>query len=362
MTSSNDRRAKRIGLGKRIVFVVVVLVGAALLVEVGFRVAAGSLGVDVQEVERFRSYCCSGRSPSFTPRAYYSYVYQAGHGVSALGFHSTDYPTEKPPGVFRISCLGGSTTDCVTGKGLESSYPYQLEAMLRARGGGEVQVMSWGMPAWTTSEILVNYFLNVQDTAPDVVIFHEAVNDVAPRMWPGYRPDYCHYRTPWTVPRFAAPLRWLVRCSSLAAYVCMRLQGENDVRAFVTVPVDERTLPKTLEPGTASAYRRNVRTICEHAQRHGARPVLATLPYHLDHEYFEAHKIGIEEHNDILRELAAENGWLLVDIAAEFKEHWAERKPEFLDIVHVTERGNRIKAELIAGALGESGVFPGAAK
>ena len=29
------------------------------------------------------------------------------------------------------------------------------------------------------------------------VVIHESVNDVEPRNWPGFHPDYSHYRRPW---------------------------------------------------------------------------------------------------------------------------------------------------------------------
>ena len=60
------------------------------------------------------------------------------------------------------------------------------------------------------------------------------------------------------------------------------------------------------------------------------------------------------EHNRLLAELAAEQGYVLVDAARVFDERKAELAQEFLDFVHVTPRGNEVKAELVAEALSES--------
>ena len=138
------------------------------------------------------------------------------------------------------------------------------------------------MAGWTTAETMVNYFLVVQDYAPDIVIIHEAPNDVDPRRWPGFRTDYSHYRKPWSGVQYSLPYRLLVRWSDLFAASQLRNPSAFDILAVVNRP-PTGTLPRNvadrLPAETAVAFRRNVRPSPEHARLRGGRVVLATVPY-----------------------------------------------------------------------------------
>ncbi len=358
-----SREARGLGLAKRVLFSLAILVAALILVEIGFRALARRLGVDPVAVGRFRDFVWTGKSPYFEPRAFVSFVHRAGlPGVTSQGFVSADYPVERGPSTLRIACLGGSTTESLTAEGLAGTYPSLLEGYIRKSGRTDAQVMSFGMPAWTTAETMVNYFIRVQDYAPDIVILHHAVNDVAARMWPGYRDDYSHFRIPWREPRFGLLYRVIVRASDLAAWIETRRLGGVDVTTFVDRHVERSLVERPIAPETSRAFRRNVRTVCRHVRLEGGFPVLVTMPYDLDATAYENHKRGIEEHNEILRDLAKEEEFLLVDAAADARERWLAWKPQFVDIVHLTKEGNRRKAALIVRALAGAGLLDTAAR
>ena len=59
---------------------------------------------------------------------------------------------------------------------------------------------------------------------------------------------------------------------------------------------------------------------------------------------------GVAEHNQHLRELAAERSCLLVDAERAFEAR-EELAAEFSDIVHLSPLGNRAKADLVADVL-----------
>jgi hypothetical protein len=113
-----------------------------------------------------------------------------------------------------------------------------------------------------------------------------------------------------------------------------------------------------LPPETLGPFRRNIRTIAEHARMKGSRPVLITMPYDSQRARdLPVFRAGLEEHNSLLRELARDDGFLLVDLDERARQQPDGLREHFLDLVHMTPEGNRFKAEAIADALLAAGVF-----
>jgi hypothetical protein len=323
-------------------------------VEAVFRLVEPRLGVDRERMERLREFVATdGQTVEFQPRPHVLYTRRRGRpGINSMGFADREYPRDRAPGVVRIACLGSAATEGDLVR-REAAYPRQLEKALQERTGGRFEVMNFGVAGWTTAETLVNYVLVVQDYAPDVVIVHEAASDVEPRAWPYFRSDYSHYRRSWSAPCNSTPYRLLLRASDLFAWVETR-----DSRPLVLEKGAVEPLPpgsgfqQTLAPETAGAFRRNVQTITEHVRLRGGRAVLATVPYdRASAPGLPPYAQGIDEHNQILRELAQAGGDLLVDLDAE-----ARKQPEalhrlFVDIVRMNPDGDRFKADVIAASL-----------
>jgi lysophospholipase L1-like esterase len=280
-------------------------------------------------------------------------------GVNSLGFNDDEFHVAKTPGTLRIACLGSSTTEGGNPEGHEGSYPRQLEHVLEERTGRAVEVLNFGMAGWTTAETMVNYFLVVQDYAPDIVVIHEAPNDVDPRRWPGFRTDYSHFRRPWSGVHYALPYRLLVRWSDLFAASQLKNAAGFDLQAVVTRPPQgpmREGADGTLPPETAVAFRRNVRTIAEHVRLRGGHAVLATVPYDVTTSGDAVYRHGIDDHNRILRELSQQDGFTLADVDGQGRNHPGGLHPYFLDLVHMTSVGNRFKAEVIAEAILQAGL------
>jgi lysophospholipase L1-like esterase len=330
--------------------------GAA--VELSFRLLEPRLGVDRARLEALRQHVASGGAIALhEPRPHVLYARPPGvPGVNSLGFNDDEFRVARTPGTLRIACLGSSTTEGGNPEGHEGSYPRQLQQILQERTAGKVEALNFGMAGWTTAEEMVNYFLVVQDYAPDVVIIHEAANDVDPRRWPGFRNDYSHYRKPWTEVHYSLPYRILVRFSDVFAASQLKTAAF-DLQSLVTrAPQGPlRDADGRLPPETAVAFRRNVLTVAEHARAHGGQVVLATVPY--DPQGGEAvYREGIDEHNRILRELAAADGFVLADVDARGRALPGGTHRFFLDLVHMTPEGNAFKAQVIADAMMKAGI------
>jgi lysophospholipase L1-like esterase len=342
---------------------------ACLGLEFGYRAlsALGALPSDWtlsgQRLASFRDHVDSGVRGMFTPKAFVGYTLQ-GDGSNADGFCDRDWAASKPPGVIRVACLGGSTTQdgCMVDR--NNTYASYLSRMMNRRLEAEVEVLNFGVNGWTSAESLVNYALVVSRYQPDVVVIHHAVNDVWPRLYPDYRSDYTHYRVPWEDAQISSWDKNLIAWSRLWAAV--RIQDRNLVgirerviRREAGQPVE---LNRELSSQTIDGYRGNLQRLCRLVKADGGVPVLMTMPYSVEaggigRPWLELLGIGTEEHNEIIRGVAYEEGALLADAAFAFQSDPEEHDGFFIDYVHLRPGGNRVKALLIADALQQTELF-----
>jgi len=330
------------------------LVLVALGVELGFR-ALGPASVE-EPVENLRQYLLTGRPRGYEPRAYT--VYQRPKNAAyanAFGFSDGPWTRARTPGVPRIVCLGGSTTEGGNPQGRNGAYPRLLERELEKRTGRDFEVLNAGISGWTSAEMLITWFLTIQDFQPDVVVLHEAVNDLEPRFLAGFQPDYSHWRLPMETHPVTGLERVLVRVSKL--YVYMQLRGGKapeilDVTTDRSGPKEPLLAEGRLPHETSLAFRRNILSIARSARDDGREVVLMTLPTNPSIRIDAFWRYGVAENNRHLRELCAENGFRLVDADAAFAAR-RELDAAFLDLVHLGPAGNQAKAELVADALAD---------
>jgi len=133
--------------------------------------------------------------------AWYYYALQ----LTGKNFHSflQVSPTEqhaavpKPEGLYRVLCLGGSTTEGSEGS---APYPLQLEKMLREKyPQRNIEVINAGKYFYTTQHSIIQYLFYLKDLKPDLIIMFHAINDFFPSFLtpplscPPFRKDYGHY-------------------------------------------------------------------------------------------------------------------------------------------------------------------------
>jgi hypothetical protein len=277
------------------------------------------------------------------------------------GFLGLKRTLAKPANTVRVACLGASTT---YGR---FNWPHRLRTLLNDGSDADTrsyEVFNFGMAGYTSLESLINLAINVQDYAIDFLVIHHALNDLMPRLYPEMERDYGHFRK---IYRPVGPLaRFLNRHSALFVWVSQRL-GVRHSLADATMTVNDANpenpfRPGELNPNTA-IFRRNLETMIVLARGAGMRPVLTTMPYSLDPtklpaEWAITHAVkvaGMQEHNRIIREVAADRGVLLVDL----DRHMTGIESYFFDHVHCDVPGRIEKANLIAAALLAAAAGPG---
>ena len=99
--------------------------------------------------------------------------------INSLGFRGPNFAPHKPPGTFRIACLGGSTTFglyCAD----DETWPAQLENLVRdSCPDRRIEVINAGVPGYTLSQSLINFRERVVPLAPDLVVIYHAPNDLS---------------------------------------------------------------------------------------------------------------------------------------------------------------------------------------
>jgi len=311
-------------------------------------------GHEIQRrMESLREHLLEGTVQFYEPHPYRVYqLRRASAEVNEYGFGDVEWRVERTPGVPRIVCLGGSTTQGGNSSGRRGSYPFLLEKLLEREHGFDFEVLNGGIASWTSAEMLIAWFLTLQDFAPDVVVLHEAVNDVEPRFRAGFRSDYWHWRTPLQVRGAVGVERWLARESDL--YLLLRLRGGAPTLGDVATRGDAPFAPSSDETGhapeTALPFRRNILSIAESARARGALVVLMTLPTGPHRPDLLVWRADIAQHNAHLRTLAGEHGYLLADAEQAFAARPA-LAAQFTDIVHLEPEGNAAKAQVVAATL-----------
>lgn len=276
---------------------------------------------------------------------------------------------EKPSGVLRIVCLGGSTT-ANNWKVVPPSwgYPWYLDQEIeRELGSGAVEVINLGTPMYSSEHSLIIWLTVAQDYHPDIVIVMHAVNDLirsfensSLTLGP-FRSDYGHYygsAVNYAIPR-QPYLERLVDSEFFKVWYSDFRETEDEV---IKVPFDNfRSLP---------VFKRNLRMLADNIKLAGVKLIFLTQPF-LYHESMTPQEFamlkfphifcvehgkqadvpslltGMKHFNEITRLLAREKDIPYVDLEAIIPSDLEH----FIDDVHYTKRTKETIAKEIAQRL-----------
>ncbi|MEZ4648802.1 MAG: GDSL-type esterase/lipase family protein [Candidatus Eisenbacteria bacterium] len=254
--------------------------------------------------------------------------------TDALGFRNDPIEHPKPDSIYRIVCVGGSTT--VSGWTNESTYPSRLEAALRDTLETErIEVLNCGVSGYTAQaeRRRIDDYLAYE---PDLLLEYNGVND----LWE-------------TLERQERRLgRWK---SLLARSLFLRTRFSS---WFLP---DDVTLGELLDRQTIRPLGR----MADAAQQEGVEVAFATflrpdvesagrsewefLWYDLHHGWPgqlvvpETYAGWIDLYNQRLRALCRKRGLLCVDVAARF----SGRVGAFRDVCHLRDEGIEEKVDAL---------------
>lgn len=311
-----------------------------MVLEGAFRVYL--IRVNPREVELIRKFSSiawtDDTRTQLEPHPYLSYApSDIRYEKDGIRIRDRFFPVKKRPGVIRVACLGASTT--------MKQYTIYLDKILNQFPGDQTfEVMDFGCNGWTMMESTINYLVRIADFAPDIVLTHHGVNDGPPRLWPGFKPDYSHFRKSWSEPPLNAWTRKYLSRSWLMSHLLRRLgMSAYDVQNLTLRRVGRDEVLTDPPPGTLEPFERNLRLLDAMVRATGGRLLVAPLPHCRPIDTPREHRL-IEECNEIQRRVARELGLRLAETDALLQKH-----PEwFKDICHVVDNGNYLKAQVYA--------------
>lgn len=296
------------------------------------------------------------------------YVFEGKHHSirhNALGFRGPETTWEKPEGVFRVVCLGGSSTYGHGPSSNETTYPARLQVHLNEalRGAPPVEVINGGCQDYSTFESLGNLAFRMVAFEPDLVVVYHTINDARCALYPGVKRDNTHLRAVWPVRRpwgieelaersyfFLIARRYLSNyaeeASNLAKYYKVDFGRYAD---FYAQPTD-------VDLGCAN-FQRNLVSIVQVARSHGAEAVLVTQGLNASDldgaSSKEAQVRTFDRLTEVLKVVAAERGVPLVDARPVLERAEAAGPPHaiFTHEVHLTDAGADLLARTVADAL-----------
>lgn len=294
--------------------------------------------------------------------------------TNALGYRNGDITIPKPDDTYRIVALGGSTTHGWIST-RDEAYPAVMENHLHdTYGYDQTEVINAGVPTYTAIHSSINLQTRVAELEPDMVILYHAVNDTILR---------------WTVPecyRGMNPLRglgdvgvWNYEEPNMSSSVFVRyLQIQ---LGFVENPSNiEWRLSSTgaceaahdiatvdhlqvLEQNPPIYFERAVENVILHTQARGIELLLVTQP--LRYDVFDADSdllrqsiaVGQREHNDIVRDLAAEYDVMFFDFDEWMSDNSDDPALWEADAIHLSVAGLAVQGEQFAQFLDEQGIL-----
>ena len=162
--------------GRMMLFVLVQLMLAGLVVEIGLRLARphhrGVQTVLYQNVAR-TGYGDAQTLPELlesSPLGFQPYATHSGFVLNSRGLRAREYTSVKTPGTLRVVALGDSFTFASGGLPAAQHWPQVLERRLAARRGTPVEVLRLGVPGTGPRFQLRLWQLEAARLTPDVVV------------------------------------------------------------------------------------------------------------------------------------------------------------------------------------------------
>lgn len=303
-----------------------------------------------------------------------------GQSLNSAGFRSREFsPKEK--GIYRVLALGDSTTfGMVVGDSFEwipTPYPQRLEQLIAERAGPRrVEVLNAGVPGYNSFMGVMLLRGKLRGLAPDLITVRFGWNDFLMSMGGDGGEAFREVENPFL--RFVEDL--LLRTATYP--YLRRLNRELKARGKPERAPTVEDIPKTWQPNVPlDRYEKNLHRIVELGRAEGADVWLLTTP----HAFLTNENRGqydkfpntmsakllvkfsaipnfekmIEIHDmyaDVTRKVARDTGAKLVDMEAAYSDHASEHLYTSTDVVHPTQLGHDLEAEVLYGELVAAGV------
>jgi lysophospholipase L1-like esterase len=305
----------------------------------------------------------------------------AGQPLNQAGFRGREF-TPKPAGVYRVLALGDSTTfGIVTENGfayIETPYAERLEQRVAERvGPGKVEVLNAGVPGYNSFMGVMLLRGKLRGLHPDLITVRYGWNDFLMSMGGDGGQAFREIEN-----AFLRSAEDLLLRTAIYPYL-RRLNRELKARGNPEHKPTPADIPHEWKPNVPlEYYKRNLRRIVELGRAQGAEVWLLTAPHAFltdenrgQYDKFPRTMSGklliafsaipsfdrmIEIHDayaEATREIGRETGAPVIDMAAAYGAHAAEHLYNSTDVVHPTQLGHDLEAEVLYERLLAEGIL-----
>jgi len=301
------------------------------------------------------------RNFSTAPSEKYSYplssnFFSAELKTNNFGFYNgsdgtRDIELPKPKNLFRINCIGGSTTANYIFDGKKNySYPMELENILKTKNSN-VEVNNCGTGGYNSADILIRFLLQTIETKPDLIIIYHAYNDIKSYLTKNFQSDYSHSRKNLgeEYQKFRANTQIPDIPLKFYNYLIQKW-FPNNIRSSIleVISKGDFDLNSNCKEGL-KVFKRNLQNLVYVCKKNNIDVILSSFCFYLHPSVKEnnLHKKYYEivsQENLIMQEIAKKNELKFVDCDKKIPK----TKEYFLDTIHFTPKGMRFIAEEIS--------------
>lgn len=268
--------------------------------------------------------------------------YLVGH--NSRGIFGPEFTVPKPPGIFRIVCLGDSCTHFGP-----RPYPQRLQEILDYRAPQRFEVINAGVLGWTSHQGLMRLRTEVPEWQPDLVTVYFGWND----HWlaRGLRDREQGVDPPW-----------LIRVNQVLGHLRFY---QLLIEATRPSPANPRIQPRV----ELTEYTENLRQMKRECDRLGAEVWWLTAPHALDlgipaflvesGELIDPENTVAlhRSYNAVVRRIGAELGVKVVDLAREI-DGMDKQKLFDRDHIHLSDAGRTLVAAMLFARILDGGYLP----
>jgi len=313
----------------------------------------------------------NGRDDAFEVQPDETLGYRIVRKAAAGGFTDSNgraFSIKKPAGVFRIICLGGSTTYGTGADSLAYSYPADLQRIFEAAFSGcprRVEVINAGEMGYHSWHSLLRAEIDLDGLDPDLYLVMDGLNDVA-EVHRIRDLDALKKEKAILTGLIDQPQPLLERAIGAANRACEHLAFYRFLRSALK---PQRSAGINAEDYRAKmdafGYSRNMALLAKGRRAKGidvvivnypwivrdgldTRVQLDRLPFPADRNHVELYRFGRDYVSNANKELASAGAVGLIDPQILFDAMIAKGEPlqrlYSSDLVHLTNRGNYLLA------------------
>lgn len=317
------------------------------------------------------------------------------------GFRGKQFLRAKAQGVFRIICIGASTTFGHGSSSDETTFPAILEAKLNRTGmaNKKFEVINAGIPGYNALQQLIIFNTEIFELEPDLVIFYTGWNDIScmfrletsayEKMFVGtdrfisdalVKEDKYYTRSRWAILRQIGRWRYKIDKKKMILNQGYKQVASSEERKQLMV----RNIKKYLKNNyffnrPIRIYKNCLDSMMLLAGKRGIKVCILTLPEiikkdspeyiyplfnkkfpesasFLKDDFYTQMRFEVQEQfNSVIRQLAEDNHCILVDIDRVIPKT-KKVLDLFCDEAHFSDKGNDFTADLIIKELAKEGI------